>query len=125
MMQDYDPLRSPNPEEWLALDESERQALVEAFHQLEGVELPNPRLHALIHTVVENQLAMPVHEVQRTLDRLLGEGLDRHEAVHAIGSVLAEHLHALMEASSVEGDPNDPYLEALERLTAETWRSAS
>jgi hypothetical protein len=39
---------------------------------------------------VETQLAEGHAEATAALDRLLQEGLDRHEALHAIGSVLAE-----------------------------------
>jgi hypothetical protein len=50
------------------------------------------------------------------------EGLDRHEAIHAIGSVLSEELFVVMSAQSAEGDPNADYTEKLKSLTAESWR---
>ena len=34
--------------------------------------------------------------VRRTAQRLMSEGLDRHDAIHAIGSVLAGNIHDLM-----------------------------
>ena len=56
------------------------------------------------------------------LARLMGEGLDRHDAIHAIGAVLIGHMSDLMKAGRAEGDPNLPYFAELERLTAEQWR---
>ena len=118
----YDPLAAPEPESWLELDEQERIALVQAQHESSRVELPNATLHAVMHTIVENQLAMEVHEVQETLDRLLAEGLDRHDALHAIGSVLAEQIWGAMQPGA-KGDtlPGD-YYSGLSALTAENWR---
>lgn len=59
----------------------------------------------------------------------MAEGLDRHEAIHAVGSVLAGHMNDLMrklksgeylDANSGE-DPNVDYFAQLETLTAEDW----
>ena len=55
------------------------------------------------------------------LRRLLAEGLDRHEAVHALGSVLMEHFWNLTNKPRDDGDPNAPYLAALDKLTAASW----
>ncbi|MEN8150147.1 MAG: DUF1841 family protein, partial [Planctomycetota bacterium] len=95
-LETYHPLRTPDPEAWLAMDEQERIALVELRHEDERVELDNVTLHAVIHVIVENQLAMQDEDVRQTLDRLMAEGLDRHDALHAVGSVLAEHLWGVM-----------------------------
>lgn len=46
----YNPLKAPKPEKWLELDESKRIDLVEAYHRKEGIQMPNMRLHATIHT---------------------------------------------------------------------------
>jgi hypothetical protein len=75
--------------------------------------------------VVENQIAEgDALPVRRTLERLMSEGLDRHDAVHAIGTVLIGHMNDLMKAGHVEGDPNLPYFAELERLTAAGWRQS-
>jgi hypothetical protein len=119
----YDPDRVPDAATWLALEELDRIALIEAYHRRAGVRLPNGRLHATVHAMVENQLAAAVPAVVDTLSRLRGEGLDRHEAIHAIGLVLAEHLGALMRDAPREADPNAAYERALRELTAESWRA--
>ena len=119
----YDPAKAPNAATWLALDELDRISLVEAYHRRAGVRLPNVRLHATVHAMVENQLAATVPAVIDALSRLTGEGLDRHEAIHAIGLVLAEHLGALMRDEPHEADPNAAYERALRALSAESWRA--
>jgi hypothetical protein len=56
-MKRYDPLKPPDPEEWLVLDETERINLVREHHRRARVRLPNAQIHALIHVIVENQSA--------------------------------------------------------------------
>jgi hypothetical protein len=53
---------------------------------------------------------------------LCKEGIDRHEAIHAVGSVLAEHMSNLVRGVPPQSDPNAPYYAALEKLTVESWR---
>jgi len=119
----YDPQRAPDPKTWLALDEEERIVLVLQYHRRARVRVPNSRLHATIHVIVENQVALGDEiPVRRTLERLRAEGLDRHDAVHAIGSVTAKHIYDLLKEGPPAGDPNEPYWAELENLTAEGWR---
>jgi hypothetical protein len=88
------------------------------------VTVPNHRLHAATHVIVENQVAMGDElPTRRVLDRLQAEGLDRHDSLHAIGAVLLEHMNELL----LRGTPEDAetlaaYRAALERLTARRWR---
>jgi hypothetical protein len=123
-MRSYDPLKPPDPQQWLALTEQARIALVQDYHRHKRVRLPNEQVHAITHAIVENQTALGDETpVRRTLQRLMGEGLDRHQAIHAIGMVLFEHIYDLVKAKSPPpGDPNPAYFAALERLTAEDWR---
>ena len=123
-MKSYDPLTPPEPEEWLSMDEQARLDVVEDFHRRARISLPNARVHAVLHAIVENQIALgdeiPVH---RTVQRLMLEGLDRHESIHAVGSVLLNHLSDLLSSPEVEPDvdSNAPYYAALDQLTAKDW----
>lgn len=64
-----------------------------AYHERMRVQLPNAMLHATLHTIVENPNAMGDETVVKdTLKRLQREGLDRHEAVHAVGSALVDQM---------------------------------
>jgi hypothetical protein len=119
----YDP-DNPTTADWLELDEAERIELVSSYHRRKKIRLPNAQLHAVIHVIVENQLALGETVVVDTLARLQSEGLSRHDALHAIGSVLAEDLYELLrEASDANGHTYERYLERLGDLSASTWRA--
>jgi hypothetical protein len=114
----------PAPGDWLHADEGERVDAVTSYHRGKQITLPNAELHAVVHVVVENQIALGEETVVNTLARLRAEGLSRHDALHAVGSVLAEHLYELMqENQSAADEPYRKYLEQLQRLTAENWRA--
>ena len=118
----HNPLEAPEPEEWLTINEAERIQLAQDYHRRVRVRLPNERLHAVFHVVVENQIALGDQiPVQSTLQRLMAEGLDRHEAIHAIASVLAEFMHGLVNSPGSNTESNQAYFAALQRLTAEGW----
>ncbi len=121
VMEQYDPLASPDATQWNSLDEATRLELVEQYHEETDVPLPNPRLHALIHVVVENQLAEGVPQVTQTLKRLMNEGLDRHDSIHAIGFVLAGQIHSVYSGRFTEADLSKPYYRDLKKLKARTW----
>jgi hypothetical protein len=120
----YDPENGPIPGEWLALDEAERIHMAEQFHHDAGVQAPNLAAHAAFHVIVENQLALPNQVTARdTLQRLVDEGLSRHDAVHAIASVLAVWVHELLQPTASAADSEAKYHAKLRRLTAKRWRS--
>jgi len=122
----YDATERPDPEIWLELDETKRIDLVIDYHRHIGAQLETPELHAVAHVVVENQVALgEVTPVPETLERLLDEGLDRHEAVHAIGSVLMEIMLDMVDKPEDESDINARYKRELALLTAADWRSQS
>ncbi|HEY3378466.1 MAG TPA: hypothetical protein VGL77_13325 [Armatimonadota bacterium] len=120
-MSKYNPLVEPDADEWLALDEEERFLLIEHYHKKKRIHLPNLRAHALFHAVVENQIAMgDATPSAAKLQELLQDGLDRHEAIHAIGSVVAHMFHATMQEKSV-GDPERWFAREVQKLTKESW----
>ena len=122
-MREYDPSASLDPEQWDLLDEDEKLALVQQYHERYDSDLPDLALHSLVHTIIENQIALGDESpVAATLARLEREGLDRHDAIHAIASVLVNHLHEILSASDTQVI-NEQYFEALTELTAESWSS--
>jgi hypothetical protein len=117
----YDPEVAPDAARWQELGEDEQIMLAEAYHRQAEVELSNTTVHAVMHVIIENQVAKGDElPVRRAIERLMGEGLDRHEAVHAVGSVLAGHLTDTLKAGAAN---NAAYNAAVERLTAESWRA--
>ena len=120
-MKTYDPETGPDPAEWLGLEESERVILVASFHRRAKIQAPDPQTHAAIHAVVENQLAEELEIVRETLERLKAEGLSRHDAIHAVGAVLVDHLNRLVRDKTVSGDAMESYFQKLRALTGESW----
>lgn len=126
MLTAYDPLIPPDPAEWQALPETSQIAVVLDYHRTADIELPNPAVHAVLHTVVESQIALGQKTpVAATMIRLQNEGLDRHEALHAVASVLVVHLQALMQGHRASGDPLAAYYHELYNLTARSWLAES
>lgn len=110
----------------------EEQAQLMQRLQKEHEETPHPglvgphlRLHLAIHAVVETQaLEGTPTEIASTLDRLVREGLDRHEAVHAVGAVASEEVLACLSDPSKRYDEGR-YIARLTALTAKSWREAT
>jgi hypothetical protein len=123
---DYDPLHDVDPKAWMALDEYTRIDSVERYHRRRKIRLPNAKLHATIHTIVENQVALgDQYPAKSILARLMAEGLDRHDAIHALGSVLSRRMYKALKNEGAGTDLNARYLEELGQLTAESWRKQS
>ena len=120
----YDPDHDINPQTWQAADEVERMDCIQDYHRRRKIPLPNATAHAAIHAIVENQIALgDAYAAKSVLERLMREGLSRHEAVHAIGSVLSEQFFKVMKDQITSGDAlNATYLDKLNRLTADSWR---
>lgn len=120
-MKRYNPLKAPNPQDWLALDEGVRIILVMEYHSKIEEDHPGSHAHAIIHTIIENQIALGDEApVKSTIERLIKEGLDRHDAIHAVGSVLAKYLWKIGKKEVTE-NVSDSYFEDVRQLTAQTW----
>jgi hypothetical protein len=119
----YDPAKAPDPRAWLEMDEQERMAAVREHHERSGARAPSLQGHVIVHTIVESQLADGHAAALRAVRRLVEGGLDRHEAVHAVGSVLSRHLFQTMQGET----PFDTaaYDGHLDELTASAWRSGA
>jgi len=103
------------------MPESERLDAVRRQHKKAKCRAGSPSVHAAIHVTVENQLAEGHGEATAAMVRLLAEGLERHDALHAIGSIVA---HEMFDIVKVER-PHDPevYARRLRALTAASWRA--
>jgi len=102
-------------EVWDRVDELSDEELIQ-----DGV---NPILHVTIHQTIENQLAAkdpPV--VHETLERLMRSGLSRHEAIHAIGSVLSVEIWEILKDERPFDE--EKYERGLRRLSAREWAPA-
>jgi hypothetical protein len=120
----YEANDQPHSATWLELDENERVDAVMDYHRRAKVKLENLKLHAMTHVVVENQVALgEATPVPATLNRLMHEGLDRHEAIHAVGSILMSIVFDVFQEPDLGGDTNARYSRELATLTAAGWRS--
>lgn len=126
-IEQYDPDTAPDAEAWLATDEATRRLLVEVWHIKAAMIAGNATLHATMHVVIENQIAMggEMLPVVLKLRHLMAQGLDRHEAIHALSAVMMEHMQRMMRVEEPWANANERYLNAVRRLTARKWlRSA-
>lgn len=122
MINTYDPFKAPDPKEWIALDEKERVDLVLDYHFRAEEEIPNAYFHSTIHAVIEYQIALGnEYPVRETLHRLMREGLNRHEAIHAIGSVLIKYIWEVGTGENASEDFTDDYFEEVHQFTAQKW----
>jgi hypothetical protein len=119
----YDPSTQPESSTWLSWPESERLRLAVNFHSVHRLKARNGKAHAAMHVVVENQIASGFGPTVRAMARLQQQGLTRHDALHAVGSVVAEHLHQMMSAEpAADAEPVQRRLNhAIEQLDAPTW----
>lgn len=119
----YDPDHAPDTIEWLQLDEGSRISQAEKYHKKNGIRLPNVTAHATCHVIVENQIAEGDEAVIRAMVRLERQGLTRHDCIHAVGWVLAQHVHEQMttENPDIKSTVNARYHADVERLQADEW----
>jgi hypothetical protein len=54
---------------------------------------------------------------------MLAEGLDRHDAIHAVGSVMARHMFDIVKHG--QSFDEAAYAKDLDALSAEQWRAES
>jgi hypothetical protein len=121
-MDKYNPNESVDSKNWLALDEVNRIELVHDFHSKLDLELAVEALnvHSTIHVLVENQLAMGVEFIPETIAKFIRQGLNRHEAIHAIGAIISEDIFDLLKGSAEEFSQKK-YRKKLEKITAKKW----
>ena len=116
----YDSNISPDPMDWLLLEEQERINQAAKYHKKHGTRLPNTNAHATFHAIIENQIASNDGPVVRAMDRLRAQGLNRHDCIHALAWVLSQHLFEKMNAD-VPDEPeimNSRYYVGVERLNS-------
>jgi hypothetical protein len=121
----YNPEKAPPVPEWPVLDDSERIAMLEkrgiAARESVFPELTNANLHGIIHTVVENQITWSVSVIVKSRARLRALGLSRHDAIHAIGSVLTEQIFHTIKGRNFSANLTEVYYDRVRRLSAAEW----
>jgi hypothetical protein len=121
----YDATKAPDPQAWLDLDEQERIDQVIEYHRRYHLPMgQSAKLHGIAHVIVENQVVMGDPPAAReAIARLMGEGLDRHDAVHAVGSVVMGRMSDVLRARGKDARDIANIARELATLTAESWRA--
>lgn len=123
----YDPLVDPVPSQWLRLSEQERIDAVLEHHLGDGLEPSRATLHAVTHVVVENILAEDaVDGASAKLRELIADGLDRHDAIHALGTAVAEIIFGALRSPdqpTTEEQRQQRLAERIAEVTAQSWRA--
>lgn len=121
----YDPDIPPDPAEWLELTEGDRIDAVAAAHArtFELLDEGGAQTHVALQAAVETQIAAGDPEpVPAKVEELMRGGLTRHEALHALSSVVATLMWEITHEEI--GDPDvvqARHLELLDELTAQSW----
>ena len=119
-MRKYNPDKAPDAAAWLALDETERIELVKQAHKDTDLDFIQLTLHATSHVTIETQIAMNLEHVVSNFDRLIKEGLGRHDAIHACAAISMELIYKGMNGDGKE-DLEAFYKKRLGELTAKNW----
>ncbi len=124
-MDEYDADVEHDPAWWRSLDEADSLGLVADYHRRcrPHPKAGNQRLHDSIHVVVENQIAMGDETpAAAKLAELVADGLSRHDAIHAIGSVVSEVFSQALGRDTRESENLAPaYEDRVKALTASAW----
>lgn len=122
----YNPEKQPLSADWLAMPEGERIRIFSTHHMVNREKSGNAKAHAAIHVIVENQVATGFGPTMRAFERLMKQGLSRHDSIHAVGSVLSEYMFsALREPATADSAALQSQINAaIERLDAESWRES-
>ena len=121
-MKIYNPSIPPKSDVWLELDEQNRLDLINDFveNYEQDIEKEARDIHAAIHMIIENQLALRVELTTETYNRLKRQELDRHQIIHAIGAVISEDIFELMNGN--KENPFEGQKLRLKKLTAKRWK---
>lgn len=67
--------------------------MVRNFHEaLDELSDDTLTLYAVLHVIVENQIAEKVELIPETIEKLIRQALDRHDAIHAIASIVCDDI---------------------------------
>ena len=122
MIKKYDALIEPEPELWLELSEDERISLIENYIEKNETNIKKEVLiiHSSIHMFVENQLAENFESTKEAYNRLIRQGLNRHDTLHAIGSIVTNDIYNMVKNETEFNDIT--YKNRLRKLTAKKWK---
>jgi hypothetical protein len=121
----YDADQAPDPAAWLGMNEHARLDAVRRHHDRgPHPPAPSPEAHHAFHVVVENQIAVgSPPAAAETLNRLIAEGLSRHEAVHALAGAASRRIFEMLKHKAPFDDV--AYASDLGQMTAAGWLASA
>jgi hypothetical protein len=121
---EYDASVAPDLSKWRTIKDRAKIHAIEDYHLLAEPD-PDPESfmnHVAVHLTVEEHVAAgDPPEVGEAMARLMNEGLSRHDAIHAIGTVIFDVLDNL--SGKTETFDLQAYKQGLSELTVEKWLS--
>jgi hypothetical protein len=115
-MREYNPAKSPDRQQWLALDKTRQLEIIRLAH--DDMETSENALatHCGMHSAVETQIAQNSPGVRNAMGRLRKQGTSRHNALHAIGLVLIQHMRRMATSQDEPDIANAHYQTQLAEL---------
>jgi hypothetical protein len=107
----YDPELGPDLDAWLDLDQDGQLADIERYHEERphGMMLGRPDIHAMMHWSAEFELMHGNQTSSDACERILLQGLTRHDAIHQIGAVLLEAAADLVDGGTLKTSPSKAF----------------
>ena len=117
----YNPNIEPDPDWWHSLSREEKiNSVLDSHSALWDEVRCNARLHAIAHVTVEDLLASGRNSpVRTTLRNLMAQGLTRHQAIHAIATVILKRITEEIREGNIPS--LESCLKRLSTLTALSW----
>ena len=115
-MREYNPAKSPDRQQWMALDKTRQLELVRQAHTDMDAGESAVASHCGMHSAVETQIAENSPGVRNAMGRLRKQGISRHNAVHAIGLVLIQHMRRMATSQDEPDVANSHYQTKLTEL---------
>lgn len=120
----YDAETGPDEEAWMAADEQERIEAVREYHDAldDHPAAESMAAHAMIHAVVETQVAMEdPPETREKLEELVEAGVDRHAVIHALAAPVAHVVYGVAQGDD-DQEFNDLVAQKVASVTIEDGR---
>lgn len=120
----YDAEAGPDEDAWMAADEQERIEAVREYHDAldHHPAAESMAAHAMIHAVVETQIAMEdPPETREKMEELVEAGVDRHAAIHALAAPVAHVVYGVAQGDD-DQEFNDLVAQKVSAVTVQDGR---
>lgn len=119
----YDADVNPDPVLWISTRKEERWQAIERYHvESSACFGDDVGFHAFMHSLVEEMLmSEQMPSVGAAFARLRTEGIQRHQAIHALAYRLRNLISKLSEGAELTQDDSDAAIQEIDQMTAASW----